>query len=122
MRYKVEDKLIDEKSRIEFDHEKNRKDLKNINTLSNISSQSLGSLSYILIFIFGGHLAFKGEIEVGSIISVVQLMNYIVDPVIALSSFISMYNESKPIYENIKNILNKKDAKKKSLDLSYPIN
>lgn len=121
LRYKVEDKLIDEKSRIEFDHEKNRKDLKNINTFSNISSQSLGSISYILIFIFGGLLAFKGEIEVGSIISVVQLMNYIVDPIIALSSFISMYNESKPIYENIKNILNQKERKKKSLDLSYPI-
>lgn len=121
LRYKVEDKLIDEKNRIEFDHEKNRKNLKNINTFSNISSQSLGSFSYILIFIFGGLLAFRGEIEVGSIISVVQLMNYIVDPVIALSSFISMYNESKPIYENIKNILNQKERKKKSLDLSYPI-
>lgn len=121
LRYKVEDKLIEEKSRIEYKHEKNRKDLKNINTFSNISSQSLGSITYILIFIFGGLLAFKGEIEVGSIISVVQLMNYIVDPVIALSSLISMYNESKPIYENIKNILNQKERKKKSLDLSYPI-
>ena len=121
LRYKVEDKLIEEKSRIEYKHEKNRKDLKNINTFSNISSQSLGSISYILIFIFRGLLAFKGEIEVGSIISVVQLINYIVDPVIALSSFISMYNESKPIYESIKNILNQKESKKKSLDLSYPI-
>lgn len=121
LRYKVEDKLIEEKSRIEYRHEKNRKDLKNINTFSNISSQSLGSISYILIFIYGGLLAFRGEIEVGSIISVVQLINYIVDPVIALSSFISMYNESKPIYENIKNILNQKESKKKSLDLSYPI-
>ncbi|MDU2201964.1 MAG: ABC transporter ATP-binding protein [Anaerococcus hydrogenalis] len=121
LRYKVEDKLIEEKSRIEYKHEKNRKDLKNITTFSNISSQSLGSISYILIFIFGGLLAFKGEIEVGSIISIVQLMNYIVDPVIALSSLISMYNESKPIYENIKNILNQKESKKKSLDLSYPI-
>lgn len=121
LRYKVEDKLIEEKSRIEYKHEKNRKDLKNINTFSNISSQSLGSITYILIFIFGGLLAFKGEIEVGSIISIVQLMNYIVDPVIALSSLISMYNESKPIYENIKNILNQKESKKKSLDLSYPI-
>ena len=111
LRYKVEDKLIEEKSRIEYKHEKNRKDLKNINTFSNISSQSLGSISYILIFIFGGLLAFKGEIEVGSIISVVQLMNYIVDPVITLSSLISMYNESKPIYENIKNILNQKERK-----------
>lgn len=122
LRYKVEDKLIEEKSRIEYKHEKNRKDLKNINTFSNISSQSLGSISYILIFIFGGLLAFKGEIEVGSIISVVQLMNYIVEPVIALSSLISMYNESKPIYENIKNTLNKKEIEKKSLDLSSPIN
>lgn len=122
LRYKVEDKLIEEKSRIEYKHEKNRKDLKNINTFSNISSQSLGSISYILIFIFGGLLAFKGEIEVGSIISVVQLMNYIVEPIIALSSFISMYNESKPIFENIKNLLNKKEIEKKSLNLSSPIN
>lgn len=122
LRYKVEDKLIEEKSRIEYKHEKNRKDLKNINTFSNISSQSLGSISYILIFIFGGLLAFKGEIEVGSIISVVQLMNYIVEPVIALSSFISMYNESKPIFENIKNLLNKIESRKKSLDLKIPIN
>ena len=122
LRYKVDDKLIEEKSRIEYKHEKNREDLKNINTFSNISSQSLGSISYILIFIFGGLLAFKGEIEVGSIISVVQLMNYIVEPVIALSSLISMYNESKPIYENIKNTLNKKEIEKKSLDLSSPIN
>lgn len=111
LRYKVEDKLIEEKSMIEYKHEKNRKDLKNINTFSNISSQSLCSISYILVFIFGGLLAFKGEIEVGSIISVVQLMNYIVDPVITLSSLISMYNESKPIYENIKNILNQKERK-----------
>ena len=121
LRYKVEDKLIEEKSRIEYKHEKNRKDLKNINTFSNISSQSLGSISYILIFIFRGLLAFKGEIEVGSIISVVQLMNYIVEPVIALSSFISMYNESKPLYENIKNIINKKENRKKALDLKIPI-
>lgn len=122
LRYKVEDKLIDEKSKIEFDHEKSRKDLKNINTFSNISSQSLGSISYILIFIFGGLLAFKGEIEVGSIISVVKLMNYIVEPVIALSSLISMYNESKPIFENIKNLLNKRENRKKTLDLKIPIN
>ncbi|MDU2583066.1 MAG: ABC transporter transmembrane domain-containing protein [Anaerococcus hydrogenalis] len=121
LRYKVEDKLIEEKSRIEYKHEKNRKDLKNITTFSNISSQSLGSISYILIFIFGGLLAFKGEIEVGSIISIVQLMNYIVEPVIALSSFISMYNESKPLYENIKNLLNKKENSKKALDLKIPI-
>lgn len=121
LRYKVEDKLIEEKSRIEYKHEKNRKDLKNITTFSNISSQSLGSISYILIFIFGRLLAFKGEIEVGSIISIVQLMNYIVEPVIALSSFISMYNESKPLYENIKNLLNKKENSKKALDLKIPI-
>lgn len=122
LRYKVEDKLIEEKSKIEFDHEKNRKDLKNINNFSNISSQALGSISYILIFIFGGYLAFKGEIEVGSIISVVQLMNYIVDPVIALSSLISLYNESRPIYENIKKLLDEKQKGKKAFGLTYPIN
>lgn len=122
LRYKVEDKLIEEKCKIEFDHEKNRKDLKDINNFSNISSQALGSISYILIFIFGGLLAFKGEIEVGSIISVVQLMNYIVDPVIALSSLISLYNESRPIYENIKKFLDKKEKGKKAFDLTYPIN
>lgn len=75
-----------------------------------------------MIFIFGGLLAFKGEIEVGSIISVVKLMNYIVEPVIALSSLISMYNESKPIFENIKNLLNKRENRKKNLDLKIPIN
>ena len=122
LRYKVEDKLIEEKSKIEFDHEKNRKDLKNINNFSNISSQAVGSISYILIFIFGGYLAFKGEIEVGSIISVVQLMNYIVDPVIALSSLISLYNESRPIYENIKKLLDEKQKGKKAFGLTYPIN
>ena len=49
-------------------------------------------------------------------------MNYIVDPVIALSSLISLYNESRPIYENIKKLLDEKQKGKKAFGLTYPIN
>lgn len=70
IRYKVEEEVIKEKDLIEKNHEKNRRDLKSINILSNISSQSLGSVSYILVYLAGGYLAFKGEIEIGAILAV----------------------------------------------------
>ncbi|MDD7767094.1 MULTISPECIES: ABC transporter ATP-binding protein [Anaerococcus] len=122
IRYKVEDKLIEEKSLIEKEHEKNRKDLKSISTLSNISSQNMGSLSFILVFFAGGIFAFRGEIEVGSIISLIQLMNYLVDPIVALSSIISMYNESKPLYEKMKKKLSTPLKKEKKINLNPPYN
>lgn len=121
-RYKVEDKLIEEKSLIEKEHEKNRKDLKSISTLSNISSQNMGSLSFILVFFAGGMFAFRGEIEVGSIISLIQLMNYLVDPIVALSSIVSMYNESKPLYEKMKKKLSTPLKKEKIINLNPPYN
>lgn len=122
LRYKVEDKLMEEKDKIERKHERNRKDLKYISTISNISSQSMGSLSFILVFLSGGYFAFKGEIEVGAVISLVQLMNYLVDPVIALSSLYSLYNESKPLYKQIKDIVKEPVEEREKIYLHRPIN
>lgn len=51
IRYQVEEEVIKEKDLIEKSHEQNRRDLKSINILSNISSQSLGSVSYILVYL-----------------------------------------------------------------------
>lgn len=121
IRYQIEEEVVKEKNLIETQHEQNRKDLKSINILSNISSQSLGSLSYLLIYLSGGYLAFKGEIEIGAILAVVQLMNYLVDPVISLASLMNMYKEAKPIYDKVKESLVIPIVEREKVQLSKPI-
>lgn len=66
-------------------------------------------------------MVFKGEIEIGAILAVVQLMNYLVDPVIALSSLMNMYKEAKPLYDRVQALITSPIVKEEKLQLYEPI-
>lgn len=59
----------------------------------------------------GVFFVLKGELTFGLCISSVQLMNYILEPMSALSGNISVYKSVKPIKDKLFNILNNADDK-----------
>lgn len=68
-----------------------------INTLSNF----FGNAIFVITFCVGAYLSIKGEISVGMLVSAIQLMNYIVNPVLNTSARINKINSFKTINKYI---------------------
>ncbi|MDO4605643.1 MAG: ABC transporter ATP-binding protein, partial [Helcococcus sp.] len=68
---------------------------------SGILGANLGSLSYLIVFLAGSYLVKSSIIEVGAVVSLIQLMNYLVDPVVDIVALKSTYEAAKPIYEKL---------------------
>lgn len=60
-----------------------------------------GSVSFLLIFLFGGYFSIKGSLEPGSLLGVVQLMNYMVFPIVNISTLRSEIIATTPILEEL---------------------
>lgn len=100
-RYGVKEKSLQEIELVDFALEQSRAKLRGLVNVADISSGTLGAISFLLIFSFGGKLAQSGTITIGAVIAVVQLMNYLVDPIIGIIGLINEYNPVIPIYKNL---------------------
>lgn len=81
--------------------EKKRQLSKTYNKLANIVSEMLGAFSSISVFTIGGYLTFSGYLEVGSILGVTQLMNYIINPVIQIVSERNYIMSATPVLKDL---------------------
>ncbi|MDO5690068.1 MAG: ABC transporter ATP-binding protein [Tissierellia bacterium] len=101
-RYGVKEKSLQEIELVDLALEQSRAKLRGLVNTANITSGTFGAISFLLIFSFGGKLAQRGAITIGAVIAVVQLMNYLVDPIIGIIGLINEYNSVIPIYRNLK--------------------
>ncbi|MDO4594028.1 MAG: ABC transporter ATP-binding protein [Tissierellia bacterium] len=116
-RFNVENKVLERYKKLNLKHEISRLKQRNLINLSGILGSSLGSFSYVLVFLAGSYLVKSNIIKVGAVISLIQLMNYLVEPVVAIVSLKANYDAAKPMYEKInvkeENINSKKEEVKK---------
>lgn len=119
--YNIFEKVYKEKSEIEKKNEKRKINLMNIGLISSIFSKSMGSISYIIIFLFGAKLLFEKELSIGSIVSVIQLMNYLVDPIISIAQILNDKKEAEPLLKDIYNITKFPIEEKNEINFSNPI-
>lgn len=82
-------------------HEDTRESFKLFNTLNNVVSEGIGSLGQICILLVGGYFVFRSILTVGDIITLLQLMNYLAGPVVAIISIYTTYISSKPVKERL---------------------
>lgn len=77
---------------------KARRDMSDYISLLSFSS---GYLVNVSIFALGGYLAIKGEISIGVVVAVIQLVNYVVNPIQALGEDISGRKAAKALLNKI---------------------
>lgn len=100
----VEDKLRGKKELIRYDgvdwsrslhknksqiQEDKREAFRSFSVLNEVLSEGISSISQIIILFAGGVFVFNSIISIGDVITLLQLMNYLAGPVVAM---ISLYN------------------------------
>lgn len=61
-----------------------RNQFKNFHYDINFLNATIGSLSVFPIIYMGGYLAFLGRLTAGSVVALINLMNYVLEPVISI--------------------------------------
>ncbi len=81
--------------------EKSRKEYREVKNFTQIFNSTVGSAAFLPVIGVGGYLAFLGRIGTGSVIAVINLMNYLVDPVVAIVQLINAMQQAKPIEKKL---------------------
>lgn len=89
--------------------EETRNQFKNFHYDINLLNATIGSLSVFPIIYMGGYLAFLGRLTAGSVVALINLMNYVLEPVI---SIVLIWNGIKQVQPIKQEIFNKKLQKK----------
>ena len=89
--------------------EETRNQFKNFQYDINFLNATIGSLSVFPIIYMGGYLAFLGRLTAGSVVALINLMNYVLEPVI---SIVHIWNGIKQVQPIKLEIFNKKLQKK----------
>lgn len=135
LKYQVIKKFLDKHELANKDFEFKRYKTRSANYKASMTTGTIGNLTFILVFLSGGILAFNDLISVGGVIGVIQLMNSIVNPVINITSYKNEINACEPILselnsevkceEKVSGKLNSEDIKDvtltaHNLEYSYP--
>ncbi len=92
------EKSIDEKHSIENNKLENlRYDLKYKRIRSNLIINGTGGLSFLIVIGVGGLLIINGNISLGGLFGVIQLMNYMVNPVLNIANAKNLVNSSEKL-------------------------
>lgn len=89
-------------SRLSGEQEFGRKRFRFANILGNTVSEGMGGIAQVLILFAGGIFVFRGIIQIGETVTLLQLMNYMAGPVAAMVSLINSYISSSPAYKKLK--------------------
>ncbi len=89
-------------------HDKNNDEFENkrfkfrfINSVGRMVAGTVGHSTFTIIFLVGGILVFKNVITIGGLITIIQLMNNIVAPVVAIAGYKNEMNGCKPLLEEL---------------------
>ena len=123
---------IEEKTKDDFNISNNAVENKKyastkIEAMVNSLSQFFGGMIFFVPLGLGTYLVLKGEFTTGGMLTAVQLMNYIVSPILSFSAIISKIKGIKPINEKLEAIIEESNGKdtgmiKDSFDKSIEIN
>lgn len=85
------------------------------------TSGMLGAISQCLCFLIGGLLVIRGELTAGMLMTAVQLLNYVVNPIASFSEILTYMKGAKPIIDKVQTFLHQneeREDKQQSLDLT----
>lgn len=68
--------------------EQKRQKLKKVSNYTNVLNEIFGNISFFAVVGVGGYLALRGSVSAGGIITVIQLMNYTVEPLINIANIL----------------------------------
>lgn len=68
--------------------EQKRQKMKEVSNYTNILNETFGNISFFAVMGVGGYLVLRGMVSAGGIITVIQLMNYTVEPLINIANFL----------------------------------
>lgn len=84
--------------------ERSRFRSRRMNACANMITESSGSIAFLIVFMAGGLLAYQGKMEVGGVIGVVQLMNYLVNPVVRIASLRNGIHSTDSVWEELNGV------------------
>ncbi|MDQ0175918.1 ATP-binding cassette domain-containing protein [Bacillus chungangensis] len=85
--------------------EQKGRELGNTIVLANVVFGSSTMLLLLLIFLIGGYSVSQGTLTIGSLIACIQLMMYVVEPAINITQEVNTIQSTKPIREQINDII-----------------
>ena len=95
--------------------EESKRKYNNIVGLVEILSGAAGFFVVIVTFAFGTFLCIKGEITTGSIVAIIQLLNYLLNPISELSILINKRSAAKTLVNKISDIIDMEDEGRKGV-------
>lgn len=112
---------IEEKIRADFNNSNNTVENKKYSSSKmeatvNSLSEFFGSLVFFVPLSLGTYLVLKGKFTVGGMLTSVQLMNYIVNPILNYSAIVNKIKGIKPINEKIEKIVEKNKVSDEGLE------
>ncbi|WP_029452004.1 ABC transporter ATP-binding protein [Clostridium algidicarnis] len=102
--FKIEEKICDEYSAMNNLVEDNNLKFKNISNRVELTTEIVGGLMFLSIFIIGSYLTIKGDLTLGTMVACIQLTNNIVSPIYMCIEYISNIKSIKEITNKILNI------------------
>lgn len=100
-KYQVIEKFLDKHELVNKEFEFKRYKTRSANYKSSMTTGTIGNLTFVLVFLSGGILAFNDLISVGGVIGVIQLMNNIVNPIVSIASRKNEINACEPILSEL---------------------
>lgn len=102
---------IEQKIKKDFDNSNNNVEKKKFSStkleaIVNSLSSLFGFMAFFVPLSFGTYLTLKGKFTVGGMLTSVQLMNYIVNPILNYSTILNKIKGIKPVNQKIENIIN----------------
>lgn len=79
-----------------------RKQFKFWNMMGKTASEGVSGIAQVIILFVGGIFAFRGVIQIGETVTLIQLMNYLAGPVVSMVTLINERSSSLPAYEKFK--------------------
>lgn len=86
--YQVTDVCETEHEQRAEELEAKRQQLKNASNYTKVLNETFANISFFVVIAVGGYLAFQGKASVGGVITVIQLLNYTVEPLVNISDFV----------------------------------
>lgn len=125
LKYGSEENIVEKHNEENKSLENTRGDLKYKRIKSNLVIGGSGFLSFLIMIGVGGLLIINGKMSIGGLLGVVQLMNYMVNPIINIANAKNLINSSekllekypKKILENVENKISESKVFKDKIEI-----
>lgn len=92
-------------SQVNAELETRKKKYNNITGLINVLTETSGFMVVVGTFTFGTWLAIKGRITVGEVVAYIQLLNYLLGPIVIMAEYVNKRKAASALIANIDDML-----------------